>query len=497
MSSNVAIQLLFALLCLTALPLSPLRDELQLRQDLQAAVSYYGQVFLYAPPTSRHAFAALMLLAEYSPTALATSRNLASVAVKSEVYIHLAYRIAERLHFSSAEAKLQSWLQNPALSTPKDVSTALGEALQWCQMLYYDAILDSFHAKPIEAMRQISARMNSCIETIYAVLQLCPFTANTIYHAQFMKSACILIEDFTEVKANWRSLERLSEIMERSEQKCTQQREVSRQLLQAASAMGPKEEIEAATALLDLRFESVPASVSGAAIFFAMMSRLRAEREAGEINPGEAIQMSNAVIDCLKDPREDFRTFLQRLGRAKALRIERILAQFIDIANTLTLENVRFLPPPRRLVFELVLHCKNLVEDNAAQLRGWRQLHRNVDGHLSLFHGCAHQLEAMAAAIYGDTAFANGCLYAASARLIRNLHDVVAHWNETCVAGQGEYINGDGTRLRLAAGRDDSDGMFINNTWPNDYFDKELAEWGSWLKDDFSDFLLDNNLELP
>ena len=44
---------------------------------------------------------------------------------------------------------------------------------------------------------------------------------------------------------------------------------------------------------------------------------------------------------------------------------------------------------------QLLLTCKNLVEGNAARLKGWGGLHDNVDMQLILFQECSRRLDAM------------------------------------------------------------------------------------------------------
>ncbi|KAI7011673.1 hypothetical protein KC355_g5690, partial [Hortaea werneckii] len=74
-----------------------------------------------------------------------------------------------------------------------------------------------------------------------------------------------------------------------------------------------------------------------------------------------------------------------------------------------------------------------LVEDHAARIKGWGGLGPTVDPHLEVFQRCAEKIEAMSAAPAKrsvNDAFAHGCLYAASAKLIRLLHKRLSGWKE-------------------------------------------------------------------
>lgn len=68
---------LYTLLALLALdaPSNVIREDIELRTKLKSALLFYGQEMLLSLPGDRHALAALLLLINYHPTALATSRH--------------------------------------------------------------------------------------------------------------------------------------------------------------------------------------------------------------------------------------------------------------------------------------------------------------------------------------------------------------------------------------------------------------------------------------
>ena len=88
--------LLFAVLCSAALhvPTQRLASYRHLQPALRNAIFHYGQEILFEVPKDPHALVALELIAGYQPLALVSSRNTAALAIKGNLYIALAKRIA-------------------------------------------------------------------------------------------------------------------------------------------------------------------------------------------------------------------------------------------------------------------------------------------------------------------------------------------------------------------------------------------------------------------
>ncbi|KAI7555275.1 hypothetical protein KC343_g2721, partial [Hortaea werneckii] len=168
------------------------------------------------------------------------------------------------------------------------------------------------------------------------------------------------------------------------------------------------------------------------------MARLKQTSEAEEgIEPQEAVQVSDQIIDALKELRIgkalDLHNFLARHGPPRDEAVLKLLSTFCQTAETVQLQGIPFLPPPRQFPFLTLFYCRVLVEDHAARVKGWGGLGPTVDTHLDVFQRCAEKIEAMSAAPGKrsvNDAFAHGCLYAASAKLIRLLHKRLNGWKE-------------------------------------------------------------------
>ncbi|KAJ5722724.1 hypothetical protein N7488_000759 [Penicillium malachiteum] len=203
--NNVATKLLFAVLCLTACERS---EEIRqrdgsLKDKLQQAVSSYGQDFIFCPPMHPDSILLCRFLAAFKPTALATSQRVAHQAVKAELYINLAYRIAERLELLPEPARA------PFTGT---------NAIESVEM-ERDVILS------IEGLQ--------------------------------------LIECMAHSKQTWMNPSRLFIVVEEGEKKCLAEINSAYQLLSDASGMGEEYELMAMCSLLELRFHGVISRMLG------------------------------------------------------------------------------------------------------------------------------------------------------------------------------------------------------------------------------------------
>ncbi|PGH30849.1 hypothetical protein GX50_06392 [[Emmonsia] crescens] len=432
-SANCTTNLLFALLCLIAFetPESPFgQKNTHLKRSIQLAVSSYGQEFIFSPPAHRDSVVVSLLLSDYKPTALVSSQNVSHKAVKSGLYVNLAYRIADRLELLPTQASLN----------PRELKAAeffgldfcLTDILQGMQVFCYDALLDGFITKPLQAMRKVVSCMKPHIEVCQNILKYRQCPPRIIYHIQYTTATYILMEALVDMKQSWSSLESLSNVTEECERKCLEQITHSNYFLAALSNYGKQDELSAVRSLLEMRFHSVYTVVCGAALFYATV--LRARFQLGgiigadpEIYCHEAFQVGAQVIDTYKNISSEkalnLSAFMSRFGGPYPNKLGAILDMFIECTEKLELNGVAFRPPPRQLVLEIVFLCKNIVENNVIQLKSFGRLHQNLDTQLGLFEKCARRIESMVASPWNsiDAAFAGGCVYAASSKTIHGL----------------------------------------------------------------------------
>ncbi|KAF2232991.1 hypothetical protein EV356DRAFT_516926 [Viridothelium virens] len=445
-AANSATNLLFASLCLLALemPNCPYQRDSQLMRTMQLAVSAYGQEFVFSPPTHRDSVTVSLLLSDYKPTALVSWQSISHRAIRSGLYVNLAYRIAERLELLPTQLSFE--LSDLEAMDAFHLESYLADSLQGLHLCCRDAFQDGLVPKPLRAMQSILGRMKSYIDMYQKLLKSRQCSPKIVYHVQAITGTYIMMESLTDMKQGWNQLDTLSMTIEKAKEECLEQTELINSFLADSSGREKQDEVSAVHVLLEMHFHSVFASICGGGLFYAMVSRAKlaagdASRDP-EIGFHEAVQLGTQVIESFKDipcgRTLSFSTFLDRFGAPYPEQLQASLAKFIQCTETLTLDGVAFHPPSRYLVREIVFTCKNMVENNIIQLKGFGRLRPDFDQHLELFAKCAQKFEAMTASPWKsiDAAFASGCLYAAGSKVIHRLCDLMERLRKRISRGE-------------------------------------------------------------
>ena len=491
---------LFALLALLALdaPSTHLRDDPHLRLRLRTDLKYYGREWLLSLPTSRQTLALLLLLYFYRPHGLAFSQREAVLAVKSGLYITLAYQVSYRLGFGDLATPFQSTSlinkreDHPQKSMPGtsvSIETYLVDALTWCEISVQETLTDRLVHNPIVAVREIMARIQPIMLNVTAVIRSpTPLGASTIYHFTFGKSLLIGLEMLLSADGNWRSLNVLRQLLVDHAVQASQLRlDANRMLDQAIdSAMSSAIDVGIVRMHVDARIKEHEVLVAGLAIFYALMSWRHCEVEANkdellDVSPKDAVQLHNDIIRYfLEVPQTadilEFTTFLGDIGEQRTNQIEDILSDFAAIPDA----GATWLPPPRRTALDVLYHGKTLVENSASRMKGWKVLHPNVDRHATLLVGCAARLEKMSRGTSQSSltlAFNEGCLYAASARLLRSLNCLLVRWKSSMEAAASTASQQQGTFAPIDFAKDGVDETLLNMD-----FDDLFAQWSDDLE---------------
>lgn len=133
---------------------------------VRLAVATYGQAFIFSPSTHRDSLAVSLLMADYRPTVLISSHSTSHSAIMSELYINLAYRIADRLSLLPAQTSHQLKTCNNL-----NLEDFLTSSLQGFQIYCYDVCLDNFLTKPLENMQQAVIHLRPLIGVYRNILK--------------------------------------------------------------------------------------------------------------------------------------------------------------------------------------------------------------------------------------------------------------------------------------------------------------------------------------
>lgn len=432
-------RMLFALLCLAALemPDRPNKQELHLKQSLHLSISSHGQEFIFDPPSHRDSIIVSLLLCDYKPTALATSQPVVHKAVKSQLYINVAHHVAERLRL--LPEYLRQSVQQLIILDPQTLTSYITDSLQSIQVCFYHANLLGFPTKPLYAMRRVLNRIKPQIDVLQGVLRHRQLTPRLIFQIQYSTGVYIFMRSLMDVKQNCLDPDEISIIIENVEMECSEHIQHSSDLLAATSGYSNQDEIYAAQSLLELRFFLTQIQVCGAGLLYTIIMRTRLQQgkfvpeEDPQLHSAEASTLGDQVIKTYKsidspqaayDPSANF---TQRFGASWPWKLRAVLQMFLGCTENLKLDGVSFHPPSRHMAFDIVSLCKNVVENNVVTLKIRGAPRDNFEELRDILRKCAQQIGAMSVAPDNsiDAAFAGGCIYAASSKLINGLCDVM------------------------------------------------------------------------
>ncbi|KAJ5907623.1 hypothetical protein N7495_000305 [Penicillium taxi] len=451
MSANSATSLLFALLCLIALEIDEglNKKNPDLKATLRLAVTFLGQDFIFSPPINHDSITVCLVLADYKPTALATTRAALHRAIKSELFVNLAYRMAEKL--GEVSGKYAALAKELDIADNVQFDDRLCQTIRYLQIVYYDIFLDGYFAKSHQALRQVLAKTNPIVEAYQSISNRRRCSPRTIFHIFWATSTCILLKALADIKEYWVNPGSLFAFIEETEKKCLDEIKTSKTLLKAASGLFEAEEVVGVQCLLELRFNSIIVRVWGLGLLHAAVLRARSQEgiisRERDIGSHEAIHISAQVThskeNVLADAAEPFAMVLRWLGAKYPEKLGSLLNLFIECTN-LKMGGISFRPPFQHLAFEVLIHCKNLLENNIVQWRCFGRLNVEFEKQLELFTICAQRFDSMVSGAWTstDTAFSHGCIFAANSKLITGFCVLMRELKEKSLEKKGEESEG-------------------------------------------------------
>ncbi|KAI2903018.1 hypothetical protein CBS63078_6058 [Aspergillus niger] len=434
-TNNIATKLLFAVLCLAACESSEevRRQNGSLKGSLQQAVSSYGQDFIFSPPTHIDSVAVCRFLSAFKPTALAMSKRTANQSVKAELYMALAYRIAERLRLLP-EPGIMPFLDTTSIDSVL-MERELIMSIQGLEIIAEEFLMGDFLTMTMQGFRQVLQRMQPHIDSYQLLLETRSCSPVIIFHIKSITATFMQIEAMANSRQCWMNPSRLFIVVEEGEKKCLAEVNFVYHLLSEAAGDEQQNEVIIMSSLLELRFHAVIAKIFGLGLFYISVFKARAEGngppKTTEIRRDEASEMGNTVINSIMTTPESerdsqFYAFLRHFGGRYPDKLQGILAKFMECAS-IKLGGNPCIVPVRPIVIEIVNLCKNIVENNLIRFKASGKLHPSFDKQLHLFKQCANALVAMVSHS-GNTpeaAFRSGCIYSASSKMLDGLWDLM------------------------------------------------------------------------
>ncbi|KAK5721773.1 hypothetical protein LTR15_006365 [Elasticomyces elasticus] len=455
---RLAAVFLFALLCDMAfdVPHTSLAPYRHLHSTIGGIARHHGQQLQFLLPLCEYTVQALVLAGEYKPLVFVTSQTVAPHAIKAVTYITSAKQVAFDLGYQEAGSRLREALDDTRTSSPADLEVLMLQALQWIRLTLLHDAQASMLSKADKANNTQRCAAQDCLDALHRASHLGRLPTHLLLAYDNLTCWLQAANSVGAVVSSWRNLGQLGDIVRAHQAfSVTQRARMDGLIIQNF----PSAEAIVVLQIAEMRRNILQTYLVGQALFFAIMAGVLDATKHASVQPDQALSIGDSIIAQLMahqegDPaRTAHRRFMEQFGPSRVNDLEKILTDFITAADTLVLDGVPYVGQTRHTVGNILYTCKELVETNAAKLKGWGFLDERVDTQMILFVECARRLEAMSYGAGSESAMARGCLFTATAKLVRSLHRILQGFKRALVLRGWQQQSSEGSeRERESSG---------------------------------------------
>ena len=336
---------------------------------VHALVFHSAQQLLFSLSHSSHAVLALVLAATYRPLAFTSSQLAAANALKAVPYTILAKQVATELGYSTAGVRLNEALQSFG-THDEELLPLMYECLHWIRLSMAGITLESVFR--LQSMHETTFQ---CLEALSSASLLGRMPVDILLTYTTTSCWIQMLITFRDLSENWKDLKHLGEAILSHKAWCDREKDVLEASL--ASIDCPKDKRNAISHLVEGELHLSHVNVAGSAMFFAVMYGALAATNQKAVQPNQAIEVGEHIITTLlandeEDPtRPSHRRFLEEHGSDRMDQLEAVLSNFIIGVDTLTLNGIPYVASIRTAVCYILFICKDIVEGQAARLKGW------------------------------------------------------------------------------------------------------------------------------
>jgi hypothetical protein len=319
--------------------------------------------------------------------------------------------------------------------TDEEYKDQMMNSLLGMKIFSQDIIQDGLLSRPLHQLQESLDRMAPHIHIYQNVFRHRPCPPRLIFQIQWATASYLLLDSLKSVKQNWTDPQRLSRAVEEIEQKCLEQIRFCDWALSNTTETESPDEVSAARSLLEYRFHAVITRMHGVALFHILVLRSRVSNNsfsgASDVSPLEGNQMGPKLSDAMNNISDDLGvqivTFLSRFAHPFPDKILAVLERFIGCTN-LKLDDISLQAPFRDIVIDILVFCRSIVENNGIHVRSLSgKMRPNSDQQVQVITECARRLSNMVTAPSKsiEAAFAGGCVFAASTRVMMAFLDIM------------------------------------------------------------------------
>jgi hypothetical protein len=384
-------------------------------------------------------------------------------------------------------------------------------SLMGMKVFSQDIILDGLLSRPVRLLQEALDRMAPHFHVYQHAFRYRPCSPRIILQIQWATASYMLLDGLKAIKQIWTNPERLYHAVDEIEQQCLEQIRLCDWALSNATttttASIAREESSTARILLKYRFHAVIGRIYGIALLHIVVLRSRTSSgsfsEASEIKPKEANQLGAKLSDAMSNISDDVGlqivTFLSRFGHPFPDRLLAVLGMFIECTD-IKLDGVPFRAPFRDVVLDVLVFSRSIVENNSINVKSlYGKLKENAGQQASVIEECAKRLGNMVASCGPggssiEAAFAGGCVFAASTKVLRAFLDIMGDLKKESdlgKAGQGLLASAERPSMSstFAENPPDSANLWSTELMPNSVSAENFAlDWSAVMGFDDLDF---------
>lgn len=472
----------------------------QLRADLQNIVYHAGQNVLFTLPKHVDTVNALVLIHGYRPLSLIHSRQAAAHTLSGKLYPTLIDAVQRQLSFNRAPAKLRQVLDGLRDDDPTELAT---QSLQWCSTLSFKMSRDLEDAETqTDHLDRGEKELQQSLSTVAIAIDRGLVSNDLIFTFHVIRYHTDYITTMRNLATNWNNLPKMTAIIDEYELLCTsRKKDLDRHLSTSFYSQGERERGLVLAQVSNMELNQWRTNALGLSMFFAIVYGAEKVSATGKAVDDQTVQLNKYYSDALQhevrmgpESKSDVRKFLDMYGDAHMDGLERRLTDFINVASEVRLNGVPFVGPARHTTSNILMACKEIVENNAVRIKLDKELHHRVDVQLILFQEAARRLEAMEADGGSSEAVARGSIFAASAKLVRSLHRIMSQWKRNHIAKEQQAApSNESHRAEVASITSPLADSMPSMSSSADYGNRSLqddflTDWQNWPHLDAVDF---------
>jgi hypothetical protein len=401
--------------------------------DLRCHIYHAGQKVLFTLPRHEHTLLALELVHGHRPLALIESQQAAAHTLSGNLYGTLLNSVQQRLGLDAAPSRLRKCLDG---LLHDNIAQLVVNTLRVCASLLFRFGLDLEEIdtnsvgtyEPGIVLSQALDAVGEAFDRGFA-------TRDSFFLFHMLRTQADELCVIREATVDWQDLAKLQGHIEAYRSLQHQRKTVfDRGITTLYVNQGQTEEALALSQILAAEAGNGLTNVTGLVMFYAIISGVRTTTSGGvkheHTSLSELSKRYNESINAEAANRDNSTifAFLNLYGDQHMDGLERRLTEFINISSDLHLHGVPFVGPPRHTAADILMACKEIVENNAVRIKKDNALHSRTDMQLILLQEAARRLEAMEADGGSADAVARGSVFTASAKLVRNLHRIMWQW---------------------------------------------------------------------